>query len=241
MLRKLIHRPIAVSMIVVAVMVVGIVALRHIPVSMMPQIDIPRITVQMSNPGASVTEIEQQLVGPMRQQLAQVAGLKDIESVSRMDIGTITLSFEPGADMDLLFIDVNEKVDRAMNGFDRQVSRPKIIKASVLDIPAFYVDITTANDKGDDSATSEQKLAQLSKLVRNVILKRFEQIPEVAMVDFSGTVGVEIQCVPDMDKLSAMGMGVEDIERTIRDNNITRILWNGCIDFWSGQLYNPVD
>ena len=221
MLRKLIHRPIAVSMIVVAVMVVGIVALRHIPVSMMPQIDIPRITVQMSNPGASVTEIEQQLVGPMRQQLAQVAGLKDIESVSRMDIGTITLSFEPGADMDLLFIDVNEKVDRAMNGFDRQVSRPKIIKASVLDIPAFYVDITTANDKGDDSATSEQKLAQLSKLVRNVILKRFEQIPEVAMVDFSGTVGVEIQCVPDMDKLSAMGMGVEDIERTIRDNNIT--------------------
>ncbi|WP_027450771.1 efflux RND transporter permease subunit [Xylanibacter brevis] len=221
MLRKLIHRPIAVSMIVVAVMVVGIVALRHIPVSMMPQIDIPRITVQMSNPGASVTEIEQQLVGPMRQQLAQVAGLKDIESVSRMDIGTITLSFEPGADMDLLFIDVNEKVDRAMNGFDRQVSRPKIIKASVLDIPAFYVDITTANDKGDDSATSEQKLAQLSKLVRNVILKRFEQIPEVAMVDFSGTVGVEIQCVPDMDKLSAMGIGVEDIERTIRDNNIT--------------------
>ena len=221
MLRKLIHRPIAVSMIVVAVMVVGIVALRHIPVSMMPQIDIPRITVQMSNPGASVTEIEQQLVGPMRQQLAQVAGLKDIESVSRMDVGTITLSFEPGADMDLLFIDVNEKVDRAMNGFDRQVSRPKIIKASVLDIPAFYVDITTANDKGDDSATSEQKLARLSKLVRNVILKRFEQIPEVAMVDFSGTVGVEIQCVPDMDKLSAMGMGVEDIERTIRDNNIT--------------------
>lgn len=221
MLRKLINRPIAVSMIVVAVMVVGIVALRHIPVSMMPQIDIPRITVQMSNPGASVTEIEQQLVGPMRQQLAQVAGLKDIESVSRMDVGTITLSFEPGADMDLLFIDVNEKVDRAMNGFDRQVSRPKIIKASVLDIPAFYVDITTANDKGDDSATSEQKLAQLSKLVRNVILKRFEQIPEVAMVDFSGTVGVEIQCVPDMDKLSAMGMGVEDIERTIRDNNIT--------------------
>ena len=83
MLRKLINRPIAVSMIVVAVMVIGIVALTHIPVSMMPQIDIPRITVQMSSPGASVTEIEQKLVGPMRQQLAQVAGLKDIESVSR--------------------------------------------------------------------------------------------------------------------------------------------------------------
>ena len=221
MLRKLINRPIAVSMIVVAVMVIGIVALTHIPVSMMPQIDIPRITVQMSNPGASVTEIEQKLVGPMRQQLAQVAGLKDIESVSRMDVGTITLSFEPGANMDLLFIDVNEKVDRAMNGFDRNVSRPKIIKASVLDIPAFYVDITTAGDNRVDDETSERKLAQLSKLVRKVILKRFEQIPEVAMVDFSGTVGTEIQCVPDMEKLGAMGMGVEDIERVIRENNIT--------------------
>lgn len=224
MLEKLIHRPIAVTMIVIALVVMGVLSLQYIPVSLMPQVDIPRITIQMAKPGASVTEIERQLVRPMRQQLTQVAGLKDIESRARMDAGTITLTFEPGTNMDLLFIDVNEKVDRAMNSFDRSVQRPKIVKASAMDIPAFYVDIRMADSLGSsqsDPMKSGQQLAQLSKLVRNVISKRIEQVPEVAMVDFSGTVGAEIVCVPDMDKLAAMGMTEADIENTIKSNNIT--------------------
>lgn len=57
-------------------------------------------------------------------QLSQVAGLKDIETVLRMDAGTITLYFEPGTDMDLLFIDVNEKMDRAINSMPKDMERP---------------------------------------------------------------------------------------------------------------------
>ena len=124
MLRALIHRPIAVTMVLIALVAVGILALTYIPVSLMPEIDIPRITVQMSNPGASVSEVEQQMVTPMRYQLSQVAGLKDIEAVSRMAAGTITLYSEPGTDMDLLFIDVNEKMDRAINSMPKDMERP---------------------------------------------------------------------------------------------------------------------
>lgn len=124
MLRALIHRPIAVTMVLIALVAVGILALTCIPVSLMPEIDIPRITVQMSNPGASVSEVEQQMVTPMRYQLSQVAGLKDIEAVSRMDAGTITLYSEHGTDMDLLFIDVNEKMDRAINSMPKDMERP---------------------------------------------------------------------------------------------------------------------
>lgn len=124
MLRALIYRPIAVTMVPIALVAVGILALTCIPVSLMPEIDIPRITVQMSNPGASVSEVEQQMVTPMCYQLSQVAGLKDIEAVLRMDAGTITLYFEPGTDMDLLFIDVNEKMDRAINSMPKDMERP---------------------------------------------------------------------------------------------------------------------
>lgn len=124
MLRALIHCPIAVTMVLIALVAVGILALTYIPVSLMPEIDIPRITVQMSNPGASVSEVEQQMVTPMRYQLSQVAGLKDIEAVSRMDACTITLYSEPGTDMDLLFIDVNEKMDRAINSMPKDMERP---------------------------------------------------------------------------------------------------------------------
>ncbi len=210
MLRSLIHRPIAVTMVVIALVAVGTLALTYIPVSLMPEIDIPRITVQMSNPGASVSEVEQQMVTPMRYQLSQVAGLKDIETVSRMDAGTITLYFEPGTDMDLLFIDVNEKIDRAMNSMPKDMERPKVVKASAMDIPAFYVDVVE----------KEGNIASLSKLVRNVIAKRIEQLPQTAMVDYSGTVGTEILCVPDRNKLEALGLSSHVIESAINDNNI---------------------
>ena len=214
MLKNLLHRPIAVTMILIALVAIGVLSLTYIPVSLMPQIDIPRITVQCVKTGASVTEIEQQMINPLRQQLSQVAGLKDIESQSRIDAGTITMTFEPGADMDILFIEVNEKIDRAMNSLPKDMERPKIIKASAMDIPAFYVDVyykdKAAKAKDDRSKLSgngadadvqeanNMELAQLSKLVRNVISKRIEQLQQVAMVDISGTVGSEIQCVPDM-------------------------------------------
>lgn len=210
MLRTLIHRPIAVTMVLIALVAVGILALTYIPVSLMPEIDIPRITVQMSNPGASVSEVEQQMVTPMRYQLSQVAGLKDIETVSRMDAGTITLYFEPGTDMDLLFIDVNEKIDRAMNSMPKDMERPKVVKASAMDIPAFYVDVVE----------QEGNIASLSKLVRNVIAKRIEQLPQTAMVDYSGTVGTELLCVPDLNKLESLGLSTRTIEAAINDNNI---------------------
>lgn len=210
MLRVLIHRPIAVTMVLIALVAVGILALTYIPVSLMPEIDIPRITVQMSNPGASVSEVEQQMVTPMRYQLSQVAGLKDIETVSRMDAGTITLYFEPGTDMDLLFIDVNEKIDRAMNSMPKDMERPKVVKASAMDIPAFYVDVVE----------QEGNIASLSKLVRNVIAKRIEQLPQTAMVDYSGTVGTELLCIPDLNKLESLGLSTRTIEAAINDNNI---------------------
>ncbi len=219
MLKNLIHRPIAVSMILIAITAIGVLAFTHIPVSLMPEIDIPLITVQMSKPGASVEEIEQQLVTPMRNRLSQVAGLKEMESQSRMDAGTVTLTFEPGSNMDLLFIDVNEKIDRAMGSMPDDMSRPKVIKASAMDIPAFYIDITPKNE-GPDKDSQSLRMTQTSTLVRNVIVKRIEQLPQTAMVDYSGTVGSEIQVVPDMEKMESLGLTNASIESAIRENNL---------------------
>lgn len=236
MLKTLLHRPIAVSMTLIAIVAVGVLSMMYIPVSLMPQIDVPIITVQCVKAGASVSEVEQQMVTPLRQQLSQVAGLKDIESQSRIDAGTITMTFEPGTDMDLLFIEVNEKIDRAMNHLPKDLNRPKVIKASAMDIPAFYIDVKAANANYSNTKNSKvardsstkiegvnnknMQVAQLSNLITNVIAKRIEQLPQVAMVDISGTVRSEILCVPDMERLESMGMNVGQIENAIKDNNI---------------------
>lgn len=208
MLRTLLRRPIAVTMTLIAIVTLGVLAFQRIPVSLMPDIDVPRIVVQMSAQGSSAREIEQQIVSPMHQQLSQVSGLKSIESTSRTDAGIITLTFDPGSDMSLLFIEVNEKIDRAMSYLPKDMERPKAMKIGAMDIPAFYVDITGG------------KPEQTSRLIRNVISKRLEQLPEVAMVDYSGMVGTQITILPDEMKMRALGISNSDIEKAINDNNI---------------------
>ena len=208
MLRNIIHRPIAVTMTLIAIATLGVLALGRIPVSLMPDVDVPRIVVQMSAQGSSAREIEQSMVAPMRRQLSQVAGLKDIESSSRTDAGIITLTFSPGSDMSLLFIEVNEKIDRAMGFMPKGMERPKVMKIGALDIPAFYVDVTGG------------KPEQTSRLVSNVISKRLEQLPQVAMVDYSGLTKSQITILPDATRATAAGITNADLEKAISDNNI---------------------
>lgn len=215
MLRSLIHRPIAVTMTLIATMVMGLMALHFIPVSLMPDIDVPQITVQVNMPGYSAIEIDKEVVSPLRGQLMQVAGVKDIRSESRMDVGYVMMVFEPGSNIDLSFIEVNEKIDRAMNMMPKDMERPKVIKASAMDIPAFYLDICLKNES-DDLA-----FAQLGCFAKGVVSKRIEQLPWTAMVDLSGTVGTEITCIPDDEKLQALGLTTQDIETAIKKNNIT--------------------
>lgn len=210
--RTHIHRPIAVTMTLIAIVTLGILALSKLPISLMPDIDIPQITVQMSSPGASAREVEERMVNPLRQQLSQVAGLKDIETSSRLDGGIISLSFAPGSDMSLIFIEVNEKIDRAMNLMPKDMERPKVMKMGALDIPAFYIDITSAKET--------IPMHEMSRLARNVISKRIEQLPEVAMVDMSGTVGTQIMVRPDDNILESLGLTYQDIENAINENNI---------------------
>lgn len=208
MLRTLLRRPIAVTMTLIVIVTLGVLAFQRIPLSLMPDIDVPRIMVQMSAQGGSAREIEQQIVSPMRQQLSQVSGLKSIESTSCTDAGIVTLTFAPGSDMSLLFIEVNEKIDHAMSYMPKDMERPKVMKIGAMDIPAFYVDITGG------------KPEQTSRLIRNVISKRLEQLPEVAMVDYNGMVGTQITILPDEMKMRALGISNSDIEKAISDNNI---------------------
>lgn len=216
MLRLLIRRPIAVSMCVLAIVIVGILSLRHLPVSLMPAIDIPQITVHTSYPGASVRQVEGRVTGTLRGQLSQVPGLKDISSESRMDASTVKLTFEPGTDMDLMFIEVGERIDRTMSWLPKEIERPKAVKASAMDIPAFFLDISLK-----DGSADEARFVQLSSFAQSVIRKRIEQLPQTAMVDISGLEGSEIVITPRPDRLDAIGIGPKDIEQALKARDVT--------------------
>lgn len=224
MVRRLIHRPIAVTMCLIALIVIGCISFKYIPVSLMPDIDIPHITVQVSYPGASVHKVDAEVVTPLRNQLMQVAGLKDIHSESKMDAGTIFMEFVPGSNIDLIFIEVNEKIDRAMNRMPKDLERPKVVRASVMDIPAFYLDLSLKDERpGQDGElpSAGMRFTQLGEFARNIVSKRIEQLPQTAMVDISGTTGTEIICIPDENKLLSMGLDLDVLSKAIQANNLT--------------------
>lgn len=222
MIKHLINRPIAVSMCLIAIVTVALVSLRLIPVSLMPDIDIPQITIQVAWPGAPVREVDSRLLRPLRNQLMQVNSLDDIRSEAKTDAGSIYMSFEAGSDIDLIFIEVNEKIDRAMASMPEGVDRPKVLKASATDIPAFYLDISLKNESArglDSLPRAGVAFTQLCDFARNIVVKRIEQLPQTAMVDISGVVGGELLCIPDYRKMEVMGVTPDILERAIRSGN----------------------
>ena len=146
MIKFLLQRPIAVLMIFLASAIIGIITYATLPVSLLPDIAIPEITVQVTGDNMSARELENSVVKPIRRQLMQVGKLRDIQSETRDGASIVRLKFDFGANTDLAFIEVNEKIDAAMNGLPRDFRRPRVIKASATDIPVFYLNLTLKED-----------------------------------------------------------------------------------------------
>ena len=219
MVKFLLQRPIAVLMAFTACFIIGLVTYFTLPVSLLPDIAIPQITVQVSGENSSARELENTVVAPVRRQLLQVAGLREIKSETRDGAGIIRLEFDFGVNTDLAFIEVNEKIDAAMNSLPKDAERPKAIKASATDIPVLYLNMTLKNDRPYED-TDEQRFLNLCELAENVVKRRIEQLPEVAMADITGVPGRMLQIVPDAEKLSITGITVEDIENALAANNV---------------------
>ena len=127
MIGFLLKRPVAVIMSTIAFLVLGAVAMFQLPVSLMPDVDIPEISIHYTQDNASVNEMENSITNLLRGQLQQIPSLSDITSESREGSGTITMKFEYGTSIDYAFIEVNQKVDAAMNSFPKEMQRPTII------------------------------------------------------------------------------------------------------------------
>ena len=215
MFKQLINKPIAVTMVLIAVLVLGVAAINMLPVSLVPDIAIPQITVQVSSAGKSARELNETMIAPLRSQLVQVPHLNSINCTAKDGSGIISMVFDYGSDADYIFIDVNERIDRAMANWPRGEDRPVVARASATDIPAFFINITLA-----DSIVTEQQTLEMSAFARQVIVRRVEQLPEVVMVDVSGLVHPELLIVPDMEKLQSMGITEQQLGDAINGANV---------------------
>jgi multidrug efflux pump subunit AcrB len=200
----------------IAFLLLGGVAAGFLPVSLMPDVDIPEITVKVERPGVSVRELENTIVRPLRQSLMQVAHLDHISSESREGTSLIRLRFQYGTDISYAFIDVNEKVDGVMRDLPRDVERPAIIKASATDLPVFYINVQTKDD-----SVGITRFMELCEFTAAVLKKRLEQLPQVALVDMTGQLWPELYILPDAQRMRSLGLNQSLIQSVLKENNVT--------------------
>ena len=210
----LVKRPIGTTMVYIAIAALGILAGTKLPVSLMPNVEIPEITIQASYENFNPRQIEQSILAPLRSELLQVLHLEDIQSEAQSGQGIITLRFDYGTNIDYAAIEVNEKVDGIMGRMPGDMQRPKVIKASSVDIPVLTLNLSLKSGTAD-----KQRFLELSDFAEMVIRRRIEQIPEVALVDASGLSFPEIRITLDTSKVKQLGLSFADISKSIRDNS----------------------
>ncbi|MCM1140168.1 MAG: efflux RND transporter permease subunit [Muribaculum sp.] len=211
MVRFLIKRPIAVTMAFLAIVILGCVTFTALPVSLLPDVDIPHIMVRIYGGDMSAREVENVLTSPLRRQLMQIEGLDHLKSETNDYGSVVDLSMEYGVDTDLAFVEVNEKIDAAMASYPAGTIRPKAIKANASDIPVLYINITLRDSLAD--------FDEMATVADNIIRRRLEQLPEVAMADISGLPSNELKIIPDRDKMASAGLTDIDIREAVEANN----------------------
>ncbi|WBL43436.1 efflux RND transporter permease subunit [Algoriphagus halophytocola] len=210
MVRFLLARPIAVFMTFLALMVFSFIVLRTLPISLLPPIDVPQIVVKVSYPNASPEAIEQNVLNPIREGLITLNGLEEMDSKAGSEVGTIRLTFDYSTQMELAYIDVNEKIDRLTNSLPEDLARPEVIRINTSDIPVARVQVVPKEGVSE---------VEVSLLAENVLKKRIEQLPGVSLVDINGKKERIITVQPDEQALAALGMTQQNVISAIQSGN----------------------
>ena len=210
MVRYFIQRPIAVLLFFVSLLITGLLVLKKVPVSLLPDADIPRIIIRIDYPNTAAEVLEKSFVGPIRGQMANINHVKNIESISADHSGTITLTFDYGTRMDLADIEINEKLDRLTGSLPKDMQRPQVIRAGTADIPVIRLQVIPG---------PAADMVEASALAEKVLKKRIEQLEGVSQVDINGRQESVINIVPDRRMLGALGLNENNIVQTIRNAN----------------------
>ncbi|MCS5490454.1 efflux RND transporter permease subunit [Algoriphagus limi] len=210
MVRFLLARPIAVFMTFLALMVFSFIVLRTLPISLLPPIDVPQIVVKVNYPNASPEAIEQNVLRTIREGLITLNGLEEMDSKAGSEVGTIRLTFDYSTQMELAYIDVNEKIDRITNSLPEGLARPEVIRINTSDIPVARVQVIPK--EGIDEI-------EVSQLAENVLKKRIEQLPGVSLVDINGKKERIITVEPNEAAIRALGMTQQQVISAIQAGN----------------------
>ncbi len=204
-----VKRPIMTTLCFVTVVILGLFSLVKLPIDLFPDIDTNTIMVITMYPGASASDIEQNVTKPLENSLNSVEHLKHITSQSRENTSVITLEFEYGYDIDVLTNDVRDKLDMVKSMLPDDCENPIIFKFSTDMIPICLL-----------SVEAKESMRGLYKILDDGVANPLARVDGVGTVSISGAPKREIHIYCDPQKLEAYHLSIEQISAAIKAENM---------------------
>jgi HAE1 family hydrophobic/amphiphilic exporter-1 len=206
-LRISIRRPVTVAMIFMGAVVFGMKSYQELALNLMPDLSYPTLTVRSEYPEAAPEEVESFVSRPLEEALSTVSNLVEIRSVSSAGLSEIVLEFWWGTDMDLVSLDVREKMDRVF--LPEEVDRPTILRYNPALDPILRLGIY-----------GDQDLFTLRRIAEKELKPDVEGLPGVASVKVKGGLEEEVLVEVDEARLALLDISVDQIAQRLWQENI---------------------
>jgi multidrug efflux pump len=207
-----IRRPIATSLLGIALMIGGALGYWALPVSALPQVDFPTVQVTTQLPGASPDVIASLITAPLERQLGQIPSLSSMTSTSSFGVSQVSLQFDLNRDIDGATQDVQAAINAAAGVLPKNLPYPPIYaKVNPADAPVLTLALTSETIS----------LRAMSDLADTVLAQRLSQISGVGRVAVLGGLKPAVRVQADLARLAAYGISMEDLRNAIAGANVS--------------------
>ncbi len=215
--RIFILRPVATSLLMAGVVLVGTVAYLQLPVSALPQVDYPTIQVQTFYPGAGPEVMASSVTAPLERQFGQVPGLSQMTSISSFGSSIITLQFTLDLSIDVAEQEVQAAINSAGTYLPRDLPNPPIYsKTNPADAPIMTLALTS----------STLTMPQVEELADTRLAQKISQLRGVGLVSISGGQRPAVRVQANPTALASFGMSLEDLRTALSNANVNQAKGN---------------
>ncbi len=209
--RASVARPVFTTMMTLMVVVLGLVSLDRLRIDLLPDVELPTVSVRTTLEGASPEVVERLVTQIIEEVVATVPGVEEISSESSQGSSRVTVRFAWGTDLDAAAIELQAQIESEIEELPEEVERPRISKFDVASFPVVILGISSKLDP-----------VQLTELVEDQVRYRFARVPGVAQVDVWGGFNREVRIEVDPARLNALGVPLDRILDAVRDANLDR-------------------
>jgi len=211
--RLFIGRPVATTLLMVAVVLSGLFAYKLLPISALPQVDYPTIQIFTFYPGASPDVMASSVTAPLERQFGQIPGLKEMSSSSSGGASVITLQFDLAIPLDVAEQGVQAAINAGSNLLPQDLPAPPVYsKVNPADAPILTLGLTSRT----------MRLPDIQNLADTRLAQKLSQVPGVGLVTLSGGQRPAVRVQANPKALAANGLGLEDVRSAIAAANVKK-------------------